>query len=156
MKNFMTVFAIVFAIVLTSATVVAAPISGTKTVGGSGSPDYATLTSAFSSITANGLGGPVTLVLQSGYNPVTETYPLSLPTNGTATNTITVYPAVSGLSIKSSALQTINLNGARYVTIDGRVGGTGSAKDLIIENTALSTGSGIQFQNAASNNLIKY
>ena len=156
MKNFMIVFGILFAIALTFATVLAAPISGTKTVGGSGSPDYATLTAAFSSITTNGLGGPVALVLQSGYNPATETYPLSLPTNATATNTITIYPAVSGLSITSSAVQTVNLNGARYVTIDGRVGGTGNTKDLVIDNTATPGGASIQFINGASNNFIKY
>ena len=78
---------------------------------------------------------------------------------GTSSYTsVTLYPIASGLSITGNlASPLIDLNGADYLTIDGRVNATGSTKDLTINNTntgALS--STIRLLNTAENNAVKF
>ncbi len=140
--------------------VMAAPagISGTKTVCPS-SGDYATLTAAIAAINSQGLDGPLTLELCASYTSAGETFPLTFPafTGSSATNTVTVRPAAgaTGLTIASSAAQTIDLNAATYVIFDGRPGGVGSSQELTIENTSTS-GTAVLFENDASHNLLQY
>ena len=136
----------------------AGTLSGDKTVGGSGSPNYATLTAAFADINTNGLAGNVNLILQSGYVGTGETYPIAGPGSAPmASYTATVYPAVSGLSITSAnTTGTINLNGSKNIIFDGRVLATGTTKDLIIANTNAGTSYAIQFINDANTNTFKY
>jgi hypothetical protein len=112
----------------------AASLSGNKTVGGASSPDYATLTAAFADISANGLAGNVNLILQSGYSSAGETFPLATPGPlAIGSYTLTIYPAVTGLSITSAnTTGTILIDGSKNVVFDGRVDATGSAKDLVI------------------------
>ncbi len=127
---------------------------GVKTVGPTGT--YPSLTAAFADITTNGLAGSVELALQSNYVSTVETFPIAVSTAATATKTIKVYPAATGLSITSdNATGTINFNGASYVTFDGRVNATGTTKDLVIANT-VKTGYAIKFINDATYNTIKY
>ncbi len=135
----------------------AGSLSGNKTVGGGGA-DYATLTAAFNDINTNGLSGNVTLILQAGYLASNEpAFPI--PTSGAVVgaNTVTIYPAVSGLSITSAnTTGTLNFNGGKNIIIDGRVGGSGSTPDLVIENTNAGTSYAVQFINDATGNTIKY
>ncbi len=132
----------------------AQPVSGIRTVGPGG--DYLTLTAAFNAINAYGLGGPVILSLISGYSPASEVFPLSPPLSGTAVNTITIRPAVSGLSITSAnAGPTIDLDSVRYFILDGRVGGSGSTRDLVVSNTNTG-GIACRFINNGSNNILRY
>jgi hypothetical protein len=136
----------------------AATFSGTKTIGAVGA-DYTTITAAISAATSGALAGPVILSLQSDYSSAGETFPITIGniSGNSATNTITIRPASSGLSITSSnTTATIDLNGANYVIIDGRVNGAGS-KDLIVSNTSAATGgTAIRFINEASNNTVRY
>lgn len=134
----------------------AQPISGTKAVGPTG--DYPTITAAIAAITTNTLSGPTILELQPAYTSGGETFPLSLsglPTS--VSNTLTIRPAATAaaLAISSGATATLSLDGTRYVTIDGRPGGMGTTKALIIDNT-LPTGNAIVFENDASNNTILF
>jgi hypothetical protein len=72
--------------------------------------------------------------------------------------TLTIRPAAgaTALSITSSnSTGTLRINKADYVTIDGRPGGSGSAKELTIENTSTS-GYAVEFKNMAGNNTIRY
>jgi trimeric autotransporter adhesin len=139
----------------------AAPLSGTRSVGPTG--DYASLTTALVDVNAgdNGLGGALVLELQASYVSTVETFPLTIPTltGASATNTLTICPAsgATGLSISSAdtTAATVDLNGAQYVTFDGRPGGTGTAKELTIENTSTS-GVAMRFVNEASNNTLKH
>jgi len=135
----------------------AGTVSGTKTVGGGGA-DYATLTAAFNDINTNGLSGNVTLVLQAGYLSSNEpAFPVNTSGAVVGTNTVTIYPAVTGLSITSSnATGTLNFNSGQNIIIDGRVGGTGTTPDLVIENTNAGTSYAVQFVNDANGNTIKY
>ncbi len=136
----------------------AATFSGTKTIGAGGA-DYTTITAAISAATSGALAGPVILSLQSDYSSAGETFPITIGniSGNSATNTITIRPASSGLSITSSnTTATFDLNGANYVIIDGRVNGAG-AKDLIVSNTSAATGgTAIRFINEASNNTVRY
>ncbi len=132
----------------------AGTISGDKTIGPSG--DYPTLTAAFDAINTNGLASHVNLILQSNYDASAETFPIVPSPIGQANKTITIYPAVAGLSITSNnTTATFNLNGSKYIIIDGRVNATGTDADLVISNTSTS-GVAIQFINDAANNTIQF
>lgn len=129
-------------------------LNGTYTVGGVGA-NFATLTSAFTAITCGGISGNVNLALQSGYTSGSETFPMVLPVTNSSYS-VTVYPAATGLSITSAnATGTIDFDGADNYVFDGRVNRTGSATDLIIENTNTG-GYTMQFINDAGYNLVKY
>lgn len=136
-------------------------ISGTKYIGTGANPqDYATITAALAALTSQGLSGAVILELQSGYTSASETYPLTISnyTGLNATNTLKIYPSsdATGLSISGShATALIDISNADYVTIDGRPGGTGSAKELTISNTNTS-GTTVRFINDATYNTLKY
>lgn len=140
---------------------------GTKTIGAGG--DYATLQAAFNDINTQGLTGAVLLELQGSYNPALETYPInpgSLP-GSSASNSVTVRPAsgVTNIVFSNDTLQTFRLDVTKYLTIDGRPGGTGITSELMIQNVGSGTdtsgnfntdGNAILFINGASNNTIKY
>lgn len=133
--------------------------NGTKTIGATGA-DYTTLTAALAAANSAVLDGPVIFSLQADYTSTGETFPLTIGNiaGSSATNTITIRPAVTGLSITSNnTTATVYLNGAKYITIDGRVNGIGTTKDLVITNTSTATGgTAIKYINDASNNTIKY
>ncbi|MBX7211894.1 MAG: choice-of-anchor D domain-containing protein [Verrucomicrobiaceae bacterium] len=145
----------------------AAPLSGTKSVGPTG--DYVSLTAAIADVQVQTLGGALILELQPAYVGTVETFPLTIPAlNGaSAVNTLTIRPAAgaTALSISSSdtTAATVDLNGAQYVTIDGRPGGVGSnagsgggaASQLTIANTSTS-GVALRFVNDAGGNAIQY
>lgn len=145
----------------------AAPLSGTKSVGPTG--DYVSLTAAITDVQVQTLGGALILELQPAYVGTVETFPLTIPAlNGaSAVNTLTIRPAAgaTALSISSSdtTAATVDLNGAQYVTIDGRPGGVGSnagsgggaASQLTIANTSTS-GVALRFINEAGGNAIQY
>jgi Peptidase family C25 len=130
-------------------------LSGTRTIGPTG--NYLTIGAAVTDINTNGLAGNLILELQSTYLSTVETFPLTINTLGSPSNTITLRPATgaTALSISSAAVtQTLNLNGATNLTIDGRAGGTG-ASQLTIANTA-TAGVPIQFINDAVRNTIQF
>lgn len=129
-------------------------LTGTRTVGAGG--DYPNLTTAFADINANGLSGNLILQLIAGYPASPETYPIVSSGAVVGNFTVTIYPTVSGLSITSNnATGTLQFNAARNIILDGRINGTGTAKNLVVENTS-TTGYAIQFINDANNNTIRY
>ena len=138
-----------------SAATTTGTLSGTTTIGPTG--NYTTIAAAVTDINTNGLAGNLILELQAAYVSTVETFPLVINTLGSPSNTITIRPeAIAvGLSITSAAVtQTINLNGATNVTIDGRAGGAG-ASQLTIANTA-TAGVAVQLINGASRNTIEF
>ncbi|MEI7596862.1 MAG: fibronectin type III domain-containing protein [Bacteroidota bacterium] len=129
-------------------------MSGTKTIGASGD-DYTTIQAAANALVSNGLSGAVVLEIQSDYNPAGETYPITLNDVpcASATNTITIRPAagvVTPIELSgSTTTQTININGADYITINGL-----SGRKLLFRNTyatAGSCGSVIELSNNCTN-----
>ena len=137
----------------------AAPLSGTKSIGPTG--NYASIGAAITDIQAQTVGGTLVLELQAAYVSTVETFPLVVPAlNGaSAVNTVTIRPAsgAAGLSITSAntTAATLDLKGAKFVTFDGRPGGTGPAKQLTIANTS-TTGVTVRFINEASGNALRF
>jgi hypothetical protein len=134
------------------------PFSGTFAVGPTG--DYSSLTAAILALRLKTFSGPVVLELQPTYVSSVETFPLVFSDlTATAVNNLTVRPQVGAsnrlISSADTTAATVDLNGARFVTFDGRPGGAGTAKQLTIENTSTS-GRALRFINEASNNTIKF
>lgn len=133
----------------------ACALSGVKTVGPTG--DYTSITSALSAISASGIAGPIALELQTSYTGSTETLPVTIGNYpcASATNNITIRPQGVMTVTASYAGALISMNGARYVTIDGRVGSTGTTNALTLINNS-TTGQVVQFINDASYDTLKY
>ena len=146
----------------------AAPLFGTKSVGPTG--DYASLTAAIADVNAvgNGLGGALVLELQATYLSTVETFPLTIPAlNGaSAVNTLSIRPQAGATNLKITGLEfaaAVELNGAQFVTLDGRPGGVGgnagsgvgTASQLTFAGNA-GGGMALRFMNEASNNTVQY
>ncbi|MDX5443492.1 MAG: fibronectin type III domain-containing protein, partial [Hymenobacteraceae bacterium] len=140
----------------------AGTVCGTKSVGPTG--DYLTLTAAMADLQLNGLSCPVVLELQPAYTSAGETFPITVgnvPTS--AANTLTIRPqagATNLLVTSASAGGTINLTNARFITLDGRPGGTGTSRELTIQNTYAGNdniqANAIKFISDANNNAVRY
>lgn len=141
----------------------AAPLSGTYTVGTSG--NYPTLTAAVNAYNSACLTGPVTFSLISATYSGSETFPITINNNVSAssTNTLTIKPAagVNATISGSNATAIIKLNGAKYVTINGSNTASGNTRNLTISNTNAGASSTVVWLNsvdastAAINNTIK-
>ena len=133
-------------------------LNGTYTVGPTGT--FTTLTDAVADIRTDGVIGPVVFELQSTYTSSGETFPINLLDSSwtSATKTVTIRPVsgATGLSISSNdATGTLRFNKANYFVVDGRPGGTGSSKELTIENTSTS-GFAVEFKNMSANDTLAY
>ncbi len=129
---------------------------------------YNTLTDCLLDLSGCSISAPVVIELQSNYVSTNETYPLVLNavTGMSATNTITIRPAsgASNLAIAGSSLipsgagSIIYVNGGTYWKIDGRSGGTGSTRNLTVQNTDNTTSgsAAIRFINGAQFNTVTY
>lgn len=132
----------------------------TKTVGATGA-DYATLKLAFDDINAGVLNtGVITLQI---IDNTTEAAEASLNASGAGSadySAVMIYPTIADLTITGTfSGATITLNGADNVTIDGRVGGTGTVRGLTITNNntvTLANNYTIWFTEGAQNNTVKY
>lgn len=141
--------------------VVGSTLSGTYTVGTAGT--YPTLTAAISAYNNGCLTGPVVFeLLDASYSPLIEsageTFPMSINYNASAsaTNTLTIRPTLASTVITgNSATSIITFNGARYATIDGRIGSTGTTHDLTITNTNAAAPA-IVFINDATRDSLRY
>jgi subtilisin-like proprotein convertase family protein len=130
----------------------ACSMSGIYTVGPTGT--YATIATAFAALQANGVSGPVALEIQITYTG--ETYPITLGAVpcASAANSIVIRPQGT-LTITGSAAPVFTLDGVQYLTIDGRVGSTGTTKALTISNITTNSAD-IRIANGASYDTIKY
>ncbi len=132
-------------------------LAGTYTVGVGG--NYTTLTAAIADYNAACLTGAVTFsLIDNTYG--SETYPIAINYNSSAsaTFTLTIKPAATKTPVFSSTVNNagglIDLNGAKYVTIDGSNTVGGTTKNLTITNN--ETGSAtIRLINDATDNVIK-
>ncbi|MBP6335033.1 MAG: T9SS type A sorting domain-containing protein [Bacteroidia bacterium] len=128
-----------------------------------------TVIGSSNSITAAYAMIPVTLAqsyvieLNSNYDGSAETYPISFisKTGAGPSNTITLRPEASVVSVSITSVQAslplIELNDADYIIIDGRPGGIGTDRALLISNMGTTTSSyGIEFIDGACNNVIRH
>lgn len=140
-----------------NSTTVGTTLNGTYTVGSGGS--YPTLTAAVAAYNSGCLGGPVIFELLDATYSGSETFPIAINLNADAsvTNTLTIRPATGvTAAITGSSTSIITFNGARFVTIDGRIGSTGSTHSLTITNTAASTSPAITLINDATSDAVRY
>jgi hypothetical protein len=132
--------------------------NATKTVGSSS--DYLTLQQAFSAINDGMLTGVVTLQLTSSFSESNTAVLYESGHNGASNYTaVIIYPTGAGNYTIDGDYDgpLIDLDGADNVTIDGRVGASGSTKALTITNiNAGTSASTIQFINDASSNIVQY
>ncbi|MDP1726842.1 MAG: BNR-repeat neuraminidase N-terminal domain-containing protein, partial [Bacteroidota bacterium] len=123
-------------------------LNGTYTVGTSVASYFPTITAAVNELAAVGSTGPVVFSLvDNTYNAATnEVFPITINAiNSTCSNcdinnpNLTIRPAagstgvlIEGLAAGTSAL--FNLSGSRYLVFDGRPGGSGTSKTMVISN----------------------
>lgn len=138
-----------------TASTTACALSGTRTVGPTG--DYPTIAAAVTAINSVGMGGNLALELQSGYTG--ESYPITIGqlTCAGASRRLTIRPQTTMTVTASVANTMIDLNGADFVTLDGRVGSTGTTNALTFTNTSTSSAAvALTFTNDATNNIVRY
>lgn len=130
----------------------ACSMSGTYVVGPTGT--YTTIATAYAALQANGVSGPVALELQTTY--AGEAFPISLGgvPCASATNNIIIRPQGT-MTVTGTGGPTFGFDGAQYVTIDGRVGSTGTTKALTISNTTTNAAD-IRFSLGANYDTLKY
>ncbi|MFY8035103.1 MAG: beta strand repeat-containing protein, partial [Flexibacteraceae bacterium] len=129
---------------------------------------YNSLTDVISELSGCGISAPTVIQLASNYTSAGETFPINLNaiSGMSATNTITIRPAadatdlsISGSSIvPTTAGSIIFVDGGDYWIIDGRSGGTGTTRNLTIQNTdiTVSGSAAIRFINGAQNNVVRW
>lgn len=144
MRKLYLVVVLFFSLLWSSKANAACPAPGTYSIGPTGT--YASITAAIADLTLCGsISGSYVFELQTTYVSTVETFPISIGNLGTtATKTITFRPAAAATNriiTTNNALGTIILNGAQYVFFDGRAGGTGTIKNLTIENTSTTLAS---------------
>ena len=131
------------------------------TAGTMGPSGYATLGAAFSAINTNIHQGVITIDV---CGDTTEAATASLTASGAGgTYTSILIAPVGGQRIIEGSIvgAIIRLNGADNVTIDGRLGGTGTSRDLTVRNNSSTTAtaaiwlSSVAAGNGASNNTIR-
>lgn len=144
----------------TTSSPLACPVPGLYTIGPGG--DYVSITAALADLySCASITGPYIFELKATYVSTVEIFPITINAiPGTnAGNTITFRPetGATGLSISSgSAVGTILYDGGDYITFDGRPGGTGTSRELTIQNTVAGNAYAIRFANDASFNIITY
>ena len=125
----------------------------------SGNTNYSSIQAAYNAVDFSVTSGAYIIEVASGYNVANETFPVDLTakTLASETNTITIRPALGASKTITATTKIISFNGAKFVTIDGRAGGTGTAKGFTFENTNLAaTASTVDFVNDAYKNSLKY
>lgn len=133
------------------------PLSGMKNIPG----DYLSITAAMDAMLVNTISGPVVFELGSTYACTNESFPvkiLNVP-NSSATNTVTFRPAMGATPVISCSLSVsaVAFYNAKYVTFDGRQGGTSNPKSWIIQNSSiLSSAYTVSFFNSSTNNTLRY
>jgi hypothetical protein len=101
--------------------------------------------------------------LNNNYDGSAESYPIVLTqkVGASSTNTITIRPEASVVSVSITSSQNsialLSLEGADFIRIDGRPGGSGTTRALLISNMGTTTSSyGIEFVNGAGNNIVQH
>ncbi len=137
-------------------------LSGAYTIGATGA-DFTNLNRAIATINSSYICSDLLFELTATYTG-TETFPLSVnaPLYTGGPWNITFRPAAGVTAVTSgnpgSAVNFIALNGADYITFDGRAGGTGSTPAWTIRNTqtAATYTPTFQFTNDATNDTLEY
>lgn len=118
---------------------------------------YATLKGAFDKINDGTWTGDLIIkIYKSTYE--TATAALMASGSGPTYSKVHVYPVRDSVTVAGSMnAPLVNINGADYVIIDGRVEAIGSTPSITFSNTSTGTSaSTIQFSESAQNDSVKY
>jgi PKD repeat protein len=155
-------FAVVTAVCVANAFVANAQTGSIDLKDGSGTliSSYASVKEAIAAIPAT-VSQAYVIEIKSTYTGSTETYPITFTakTGASATNTITLRPALGVVSAKieaSSTTSIISISDADWLRLDGRPGGVGNTKALTVSNTNTGANTTIEFINGATNNVLRY
>lgn len=129
--------------------------------------EYLTLKEAFDKINDGTHKGNISITIGgSAGQTITETAQAVLNKSGSGSasyGSVTLSPAFPGVTLSASFAGAcceptgiIKLNGAENVTIDGRVGMSGTGSNLTIENLSTGTYASAIFLSGANNNSIRY
>ncbi|MBL4657722.1 MAG: hypothetical protein JKX73_06955, partial [Flavobacteriales bacterium] len=133
------------------------------TVGAAG--DYTTIELAYNTGIPGIITGPYIIEIRADYNSSNELPPITLPqkTGHSSANTITIRPVmgVTGVEVSldaGSGFPVFDLEGCDYVIIDGRPGGIGANREILIRNerTAATVASVVNLINDATRNTLTY
>jgi hypothetical protein len=142
----MRILTILFVISIVSP--VQAQLSGTVTVGSSGT--YSDLSTAFADINANGVSGNLILSITGDFSePGTTALTRS---DLSAVNNVIIRPAVATTPVITVASNGIDINGASYVTLDGSNSG-GTSRDLSIVRSSLASGTSLLYARGAGSTI---
>ena len=137
-----------------------AGMSGTYTIGTSGSENYSSISSAISALGSNGVSGPVVFEISSGSYSTSSPFYLRPVSGMSSTNTVTFKPA-SGATVSISGSVSYNgifrIDGGDYYIIDGNSGTASNVvRGLTITNTyGSSYCAAIFITNSATHNVIR-
>jgi len=132
-----------------------AQLSGTYTIGSGGS--YATIESAISALSSQGVSGPVTFLINGGtYTAPTTGYVLPQVATMNATNTVTFRPNTEATveMTGSGTTAILDFNGGDYYIIDGSNTVGGTSRDWKVTSTSTS-GHAVRFINGAQHNTVR-
>lgn len=159
LKNHLPFLAIVAIFLLYQSAELKAQVTVTATAGTTAA-SYTTISDAFVHINNGTHKGDITVKLGASISEST-TAVLNASGSGSASyNGINIYPTAAGVEISANLeAPLIQLNGADYVTIDGRVNMEGTTATLQLINTSASTVAGtstVSFVGDAMGNVLSY
>jgi len=126
---------------------------GTYTVGGGGSPNYATLTAAVAALNGGVSGGPVIFTIMGDLSEAGDVQ-ISTSASLTVTNTLTIKPGTSiTATITLTSGSAIKTGGADYITIDGSNAGS-TDRSLTIKHSGTSAGNSVVWIEGLSDNIV--
>ena len=152
-------YVLFFAVVFSSGSLFAQTVTVIAT-SGTASATYSTLKACFDAINAGTHQGTITIDVNGN---ITETAAAVLNASGSGASSYTsilIKPTgPASITCTLFGFPVIDLNGAKNVTIDGRIDATGTTRTLILRNLSTSNNSGtstIRFRNDAENDVVNY
>ena len=122
---------------------------------------YTNFTSLIPWLNNCGISGPTIIEATSTYDPTTEVYPLTFTSilYASSINTVIIRPAASspGFTLSGTTTSTtpvVDFSGVKFLTLDGRPGGNGSANLISITN--LGNAPALRIFNDAQNNTVRF
>ncbi len=134
-------------------------VSVTATAGTAGPTSYTTLKAAFDAINGGTHQGSITVSITAN---TTESASAVLNASGTGSATYTavlIRPTAAATVTGNMNGPLVDLNSAKNVTIDGRIGSTGTTRSLTLTNTSVSGDAGtstVRMINSTQNNMLTY
>jgi Secretion system C-terminal sorting domain len=133
-----------------------AQVSVTATAGTTGPTPYTSLKLAFDAIITGTHQGDITIGISANTAEPASAALTASGVGATLYTSVLILPTAANVAITGNFTPLINLNGAKNVTIDGRIGQAGTTKDLTISAITGTANTALQFINEATTNAVRY